>query len=129
MLKVMTGVLAGLLGLTASAAAQNYPTRPITMVIPFAAGGPTDVLGRVVGAKMSETLGQIGSPQAIAPLAEILKRKGRLGNESQEIRQVAARALLQIGTSEARSIVQSVVEAEPPGQARADMERELAERS
>ena len=58
MFKVVTGVLAGLVGLTASAAAQNYPTRPVTMVIPFAAGGPTDVLGRVVGAKMSETLGQ-----------------------------------------------------------------------
>ena len=50
----MTGVLAGLMALTASALAQNYPTRPITMVIPFAAGGPTDVLGRVVGARMSE---------------------------------------------------------------------------
>src|SRR5438128_1915537 len=53
-----TGVLAGLLALTASAGAQNYPARPVTMVIPFAAGGPTDVLGRVVGARMSETLGQ-----------------------------------------------------------------------
>src|SRR5215212_17189 len=40
------------------AAAQDYPTRPITMVIPFAAGGPTDVLGRVVAARMSEILGQ-----------------------------------------------------------------------
>jgi tripartite-type tricarboxylate transporter receptor subunit TctC len=58
MLKVLTGVLAGLVGLTATAAAQNYPTRPITMIIPFAAGGPTDVLGRIVGARMSELLGQ-----------------------------------------------------------------------
>src|SRR6188472_4222397 len=58
MFKVITGVLASLVGLTASTAAQNYPTRPITMVIPFAAGGPTDVLGRVVGARMSEILGQ-----------------------------------------------------------------------
>jgi tripartite-type tricarboxylate transporter receptor subunit TctC len=41
-----------------AALAQNYPARPITMVIPFAAGGPTDVLGRVVAAKMGETLGQ-----------------------------------------------------------------------
>lgn len=41
-----------------SAFAQNYPTRPITMIIPFAAGGPTDVLGRIVGARMSEVLGQ-----------------------------------------------------------------------
>jgi tripartite-type tricarboxylate transporter receptor subunit TctC len=40
------------------ASAQNYPTRAITMVIPFAAGGPTDVLGRVVGARMSEILKQ-----------------------------------------------------------------------
>jgi tripartite-type tricarboxylate transporter receptor subunit TctC len=58
MLKVLTGVLAGLVGLTATAAAQNYPTRPVTMIIPFAAGGPTDVLGRIVGARMSELLAQ-----------------------------------------------------------------------
>ena len=58
MLKTMSGVLVGLLALTASAGAQTYPTRPVTMVIPFAAGGPTDVLGRVVGARMSEILGQ-----------------------------------------------------------------------
>ena len=44
--------------LAGPAAAQDYPTRPITMVIPFAAGGPTDVLGRVVAAQMSEILGQ-----------------------------------------------------------------------
>src|SRR6188508_2905498 len=58
MFKVLTGVLAGFLGLTATAAAQNYPTRPVTMIIPFAAGGPTDVLGRIVGQRMSELLGQ-----------------------------------------------------------------------
>ena len=58
MFKMIIGVMAGLVGLTASAGAQNYPARPITMVIPFAAGGPTDVLGRVVGAKMGEILGQ-----------------------------------------------------------------------
>ena len=58
MLKLLTGALAGLLGLTAGAAAQNYPNRPVTLIIPFAAGGPTDVLGRVVAARMSETLGQ-----------------------------------------------------------------------
>jgi len=38
--------------------AQSYPTRPITMVVPFAAGGAFDVLGRIVAARMSETLGQ-----------------------------------------------------------------------
>jgi tripartite-type tricarboxylate transporter receptor subunit TctC len=51
-------VLAVLAGVAAPAAAQEYPTRPVTMIIPFAAGGPTDVLGRIVGARMSEVLGQ-----------------------------------------------------------------------
>jgi tripartite-type tricarboxylate transporter receptor subunit TctC len=41
-----------------SAGAQDFPTRPMTMVIPFAAGGPTDVLGRVIAGHMSEVLGQ-----------------------------------------------------------------------
>jgi tripartite-type tricarboxylate transporter receptor subunit TctC len=38
--------------------AENYPQRPITMVVPFAAGGPTDVVARIVGEHMSKTLGQ-----------------------------------------------------------------------
>jgi tripartite-type tricarboxylate transporter receptor subunit TctC len=50
--------LAALMGLTGAATAQDYPTRPVTMVIPFAAGGPTDVLGRVMAQRMSEILGQ-----------------------------------------------------------------------
>jgi len=51
-------VLAALAGVAAPAAAQDFPSRPVTMIIPFAAGGPTDVLGRIVGARMSEVLGQ-----------------------------------------------------------------------
>ena len=58
MSRIAIGVLAGLLGFTAGAAAQDFPNRALTMVIPFAAGGPTDVLGRVVGTRMSEILGQ-----------------------------------------------------------------------
>ena len=38
--------------------AQQYPSRPITMIVPFTAGGPTDVLARVLGQAMSQTLGQ-----------------------------------------------------------------------
>src|SRR5215475_2556823 len=38
--------------------AQQFPQRPITMIVPFAAGGPTDVLARVLGQHMSQTLGQ-----------------------------------------------------------------------
>ena len=57
--RITIGVaLAGLLALTSGSAAQDFPTRPVTMVIPFAAGGPTDVLGRVVGTRMGEILGQ-----------------------------------------------------------------------
>jgi tripartite-type tricarboxylate transporter receptor subunit TctC len=39
-------------------AAESWPTRPLTMVVPFAAGGGTDVLGRIVGRRLSEVLGQ-----------------------------------------------------------------------
>jgi tripartite-type tricarboxylate transporter receptor subunit TctC len=49
---------AGLLASAGSATAQNYPTKPITMIVPFAAGGPADVFGRVIAPRMSETLGQ-----------------------------------------------------------------------
>jgi hypothetical protein len=41
-----------------AAAAQTFPARPITMIVPFAAGGPTDVTARILGEHMSRTLGQ-----------------------------------------------------------------------
>jgi tripartite-type tricarboxylate transporter receptor subunit TctC len=43
---------------TRPASAQDWPTRPITIVVPFPAGGGTDVLGRIVGHRLSEILGQ-----------------------------------------------------------------------
>lgn len=42
----------------ASAWADKYPTRPVTEIVPFAAGGPTDIIARVVGDNMSKVLGQ-----------------------------------------------------------------------
>jgi tripartite-type tricarboxylate transporter receptor subunit TctC len=50
--------LAGLGLIAAPARAQDYPTRTITMIVPFAAGGPTDVISRIVTGHMAQTLGQ-----------------------------------------------------------------------
>jgi tripartite-type tricarboxylate transporter receptor subunit TctC len=47
-----------LAGSLSAASAQDYPTRNITMMIPFAAGGPTDTVGRLVAESMSKTLGK-----------------------------------------------------------------------
>ena len=40
------------------AAAQAYPSRPVTIIVPFAAGGPTDIIARISGEYFSKTLGQ-----------------------------------------------------------------------
>jgi tripartite-type tricarboxylate transporter receptor subunit TctC len=40
------------------AAAQAYPSRPVTIIVPFAAGGPTDIIARITGEYFSKTLGQ-----------------------------------------------------------------------
>jgi tripartite-type tricarboxylate transporter receptor subunit TctC len=54
-----TAALAALAGAGAiDAQAQDYPTRSITIIVPFAAGGPTDVVARIVTAHMATTLGQ-----------------------------------------------------------------------
>jgi tripartite-type tricarboxylate transporter receptor subunit TctC len=50
--------VAGFFMLAGYAQAQEWPTRPVTMVIPFAAGGPQDGIGRIVAQRMSEVLGQ-----------------------------------------------------------------------
>jgi tripartite-type tricarboxylate transporter receptor subunit TctC len=43
---------------TPAVAQEAYPTKVVTMVVPFAAGGPTDVIGRLIASHMSKTLGQ-----------------------------------------------------------------------
>src|SRR5580765_6880867 len=50
--------LAGLLLAFPPAKAEDYPTRPITLVVPFPAGGGVDVVGRIVAEKLSSALGQ-----------------------------------------------------------------------
>jgi tripartite-type tricarboxylate transporter receptor subunit TctC len=52
-------VLGGAFALAATAAqAQGFPNKPITMIVPFAAGGPTDLIARIVGDHMSRSMGQ-----------------------------------------------------------------------
>jgi len=60
---VRTALIAGIAGVTAAtfapfATAQNFPVKPIRIIVPLAAGGPGDVLARAVGQKLSEAVGQ-----------------------------------------------------------------------
>jgi tripartite-type tricarboxylate transporter receptor subunit TctC len=57
-MKRLLFAVAGLAVAAVPALAQNYPTRPITMIVPFAAGGPTDIVARIVAEPMSKLLGQ-----------------------------------------------------------------------
>ena len=66
-LRLLTGVVATLLGiaaLPAASTAQDYPSRPITMVVPFGSGGGTDIIARAVSAELSEAL---GAPIVVEP--------------------------------------------------------------
>ena len=52
-------LLAAALVLTSSAVcAQSYPSRPITLIIPFAVGGSNDIVGRTIGKKLADAWGQ-----------------------------------------------------------------------
>src|ERR1041385_3048755 len=56
-MRVLIGLLLTALAWSA-ATAQTWPTRPITLVVPYAAGGPVDTVGRIMAAALSEDLGQ-----------------------------------------------------------------------
>src|SRR5688500_4909376 len=55
--RVTLSLVAGL-ALIGPAAAQEYPTRPITVIVPFPAGGATDILARILSESMRAALGQ-----------------------------------------------------------------------
>jgi tripartite-type tricarboxylate transporter receptor subunit TctC len=54
----LIGSVVGILSITAPAAAQEYPAKPIHIIVGFAAGGGNDIIARVFGQKLSESLGQ-----------------------------------------------------------------------
>ena len=60
MRKVVAAIAAALalVAISRYAGAQEWPTRPVTLVVPFAAGGPLDTIARIVSARMSQLLGQ-----------------------------------------------------------------------
>jgi tripartite-type tricarboxylate transporter receptor subunit TctC len=57
-MKALAALAAATFAFAVSAQADDYPSRSMTMIIPFAAGGPTDIVGRIMSAKMGELLGQ-----------------------------------------------------------------------
>ena len=57
-MNILAAIAALVLISVSSASAQEYPTKVITMVVPFAAGGPTDTVARLIAEPMTKTLKQ-----------------------------------------------------------------------
>jgi tripartite-type tricarboxylate transporter receptor subunit TctC len=56
--RLVTAAAGALLALAGTAHAQSYPTKPVHLIIPFAAGGGNDIVSRVIGARLASGLGQ-----------------------------------------------------------------------
>ncbi len=72
MKRLVTAVALTMMGFAPmqTATAQNWPTRPITMVVPFGAGAGTDVIGRILADRLSQVLGvQVVVEMPAAPAA------------------------------------------------------------
>src|ERR1700710_1883768 len=57
MRKIVLAILA-VLAFSSAACAENYPSHPITIIVPFAAGGPSDAMSRILAERMKITLGE-----------------------------------------------------------------------
>ena len=56
--RLLAGSIFTLMTSVATAATPNYPTKPVRLIVPFAPGGPSDIIGRLVGQKLGDNLGQ-----------------------------------------------------------------------
>ena len=86
--------LAGLLALAGNAVAQDWPTRPLTLVVPYAAGGSVDGNGRTMAQRMGEILGQQvvienvgGAGGMTGSLRVVARAAGRLSDGDRQSRQ------------------------------------------
>ena len=57
-MRILAAALFSLRRIAAGAQAQDWPARPVTMIVPYAAGGPVDTVGRIMAQGLGEVLGQ-----------------------------------------------------------------------
>ncbi|MEL4402885.1 hypothetical protein AAEJ42_21830, partial [Shewanella algae] len=59
MRRILLAVLAAFVTLVGPAHAETWPAHPITIVVPFAAGGPSDAMARILAERMKQSLGEV----------------------------------------------------------------------
>ncbi len=85
--KLLSRALALIVAGIANAAADTFPSRPISIVVPFPAGGPTDTLGRILADRMKQTLGQSVIIENLTGAA------GTVGKQVQAVRRLKVAAM------------------------------------
>lgn len=57
-MKILTGILLAIAAALSSSIVLAYPNQPVRVIVPFPAGGPTDIQARIISQRLSERLGQ-----------------------------------------------------------------------